>query len=132
MDKSFPRSTDNLNKSTENGDVNPKNQFGWGTIAVHGGHKKDPMYAHQVPIYASSTYVFDSAEQGMRRFDGKEEGFIYSRWGNPTMAEAEEKIAALESHGLDIGVKGILHASGMAAISTLMLALKVSFLARRN
>jgi len=95
---------------------------GWGTTAVHAGHKKDPNYAHQVPIYASSTYVFDSAEQGMRRFDGKEEGFIYSRWGNPTMAEAEEKIAALETFQLDIKAKGILHASGMAAISTLLLA----------
>lgn len=95
---------------------------GFGSAAVHSGHKKDPMYAHQVPIYASSTYVFDSAEQGMRRFDGKEEGYIYSRWGNPTMTEAEEKIAALETFGLDFNVKGILHASGMAAISTLMLS----------
>lgn len=103
MDKSFPLS-------------------GWGSVAVHGGHKQDPMYAHQVPIYASSTYVFDEAEQGMRRFSGKEEGYIYSRWGNPTMTEAEEKIAALETFGLNKEVKGILHASGMAAISTLMLA----------
>jgi methionine-gamma-lyase len=95
---------------------------GWGSVAVHGGHKKDPMYAHQVPIYASSTYVFDDAEQGMRRFSGQEEGYIYSRWGNPTMTEAEEKIAALETFGLGISVKGILHASGMAAISTLMIA----------
>ncbi len=95
---------------------------GWGTAAVHAGHKKDPNYAHQVPIYASSTYVFDSAEQGMRRFDGKEEGFIYSRWGNPTMAEAEDKIAALETFQLGMEAKGILHASGMAAISTLLLA----------
>ena len=95
---------------------------GWGSVAVHGGHKKDPMYAHQVPIYASSTYVFDDAEQGMRRFSGQEEGYIYSRWGNPTMTEAEEKIAALETFGLGIKVKGILHASGMAAISTLMIA----------
>jgi methionine-gamma-lyase len=79
------------------------------------------MYAHQVPIYASSTYVFDDAEQGMRRFSGQEEGFIYSRWGNPTIFEAEEKIAALESFGLGFEVKGILHASGMAAISTLLL-----------
>lgn len=103
MDKSFPLS-------------------GWGSVAVHGGHVKDPMYAHQVPIYASSTYVFDDAEQGMRRFSGKEEGYIYSRWGNPTMTEAEEKIAALEAFGLNIELKGILHSSGMAAISTLMLA----------
>jgi methionine-gamma-lyase len=103
MDKSFPLS-------------------GWSSLAVHGGHIQDPMYAHQVPIYASSTYVFDSAEQGMRRFSGKEEGFIYSRWGNPTMMEAEEKIAALETFGLNTEVKGILHSSGMAAISTLMIA----------
>lgn len=95
---------------------------GWGTTAVHAGHRQDPMYAHQVPIYASSTYVFDDAEQGMRRFSGKEEGYIYSRWGNPTMTEAEEKIAALETFGLNMKVKGILHASGMAAISTLMMA----------
>lgn len=97
-------------------------QSGRGTVAVHGGHKKDPLYAHQVPIYASSTYVFDSAEQGMRRFAGEEEGYIYSRWGNPTMTEAEEKIAALETFGLETEAKGILHASGMAAISTLLLA----------
>lgn len=99
-----------------------KKLTGWGSVAVHAGHKKDPTYAHQVPIYASSTYVFDEAEQGMRRFSGKEEGYIYSRWGNPTMTEAEEKIAALETFGLNLEVKGILHASGMAAISTLMLA----------
>lgn len=103
MDKSFPLT-------------------GWGSLAIHGGHKKDPMYAHQVPIYASSTYVYDDAEQGMRRFSGQEEGYIYSRWGNPTMTEAEDKIAALETFGLGIEAKGILHASGMAAISTLLLS----------
>ena len=112
MDKKFP-----ANEANNQGRLT-----GWSSLAVHAGHKKDPMYAHQVPIYASSTYVFDSAEQGMRRFDGKEEGFIYSRWGNPTMAEAEEKICALETFGLDLEARGILHASGMAAISTLLLA----------
>jgi methionine-gamma-lyase len=101
---------------------------GFSSLAVHGGHKQDPMYAHQVPIYASSTYVYDTAEQGMRRFSGDEEGYIYSRWGNPTMTEAADKIAALEAFGVKnnngntLEVKGILHASGMAAISTLMVA----------
>lgn len=94
---------------------------GFSSTAIHAGHEKDPNYAHLVPIYASSTYVFDTAEQGMRRFSGKEDGYIYSRWGNPTLHEAEEKIAALETFGLGLEVKGILHASGMAAISTLML-----------
>lgn len=91
-------------------------------MAVHGGHHQDPMYAHQVPIYASSTYVFDDAEQGMRRFSGQEEGYIYSRWGNPTMTEAEEKIAAMETFEMPLEAKGILHSSGMAAITTLMMA----------
>lgn len=114
MNKSYPRQEDNLNNSLP--------LTGWGSAAVHAGHKKDPMYAHQVPIYASSTYIFDEAEQGMRRFSGKEEGYIYSRWGNPTITEAEEKIVALETFGLNMQAKGILHSSGMAAITTLMLA----------
>src|SRR5688572_20870566 len=100
-----------------------KNFFkGFGSAAVHAGHNTDPLHAHLVPIYASSTFVFDTAEQGMKRFSGQEPGYIYSRWGNPTFTEAEQKIAALETFGLDMEVKGILHASGMAAISTLLLA----------
>jgi methionine-gamma-lyase len=95
---------------------------GFGSMAIHSGHEKDPRYAHLTPIYATSTYVYDTAEQGMRRFSGTEEGFIYSRWGNPTMKEAEQKIAAMECYGADLEVKGYLQASGMAAISTLMLS----------
>jgi methionine-gamma-lyase len=95
---------------------------GFGSAAIHEGHEKDPRYAHQTPIYATSTYVFDTAEQGMKRFSGQEEGYIYGRWGNPTITEAENKIAALESFGTGISVKGILHASGMAAITTLFLS----------
>lgn len=95
---------------------------GFGSAAIHAGHEQDPRYAHQTPIYASSTYVYDTAEQGMKRFNGQEEGYIYSRWGNPTFTEAEQKIAALETFGLNTEAKGLLHASGMAAISTLFLS----------
>ena len=101
---------------------------GFSSLAIHGGHTQDPNYAHLTPIYASSTYVYDTAEQGMRRFSGKEDGFIYSRWGNPTMEEAEEKIAALETFGINepsgipLAVKGILHGSGMGAITSLFLS----------
>ena len=101
---------------------------GFGSVAIHGGHQQDPNYAHLTPIYASSTYVFDTAEQGMRRFSGDEEGYIYSRWGNPTITDAEERISALESFGVKdkngapIHLKTILHASGMSAISTMMIA----------
>jgi len=95
---------------------------GWSSVAIHGGHQAEPRHAHLTPIYASSTYVFDSAEQGMNRFTGKEPGYIYGRFGNPTITEAEEKIAALETFGLPIEAKAILHASGMAALSTLFLS----------
>ena len=107
--------------------MSKKNYKGFSSLAVHAGHVKDPMYAHLTPIYASSTYVYDEAEQGMRRFSGKEEGFIYSRWGNPTMNEAELKLAAMETYGIErdgkpLEAKAILHASGMAAISSLFIA----------
>ena len=104
-----------------------KKEFkGFSSAAIHSGHKTESNHAHLTPIYASSTYVFDTAEQGMRRFKGEEDGYIYGRWGNPGMTEAEEKIAALESFGLKengkpLELKSILHSSGMAAISTLML-----------
>ena len=99
---------------------------GFSSTAVHSGHDTESNFAHLTPIYASSTYVFDTAEQGMRRFSGDEDGFIYSRWGNPNFTEVEKKIAALEAFGLEdegkpLALKARLHASGMAAISTLML-----------
>ncbi len=100
---------------------------GFGSVALHAGHTQDPMYSHITPIYASSTFVYDEAEQGMRRFSGEEEGYIYSRWGNPNFSEAEKKIAALETFGLkdenshDLQLKAILHSSGMAALTTLMM-----------
>jgi methionine-gamma-lyase len=108
----------------------PDNNFsrsGFSSLAIHAGHEQDPNYAHLTPIYATSTFVYDDAEQGMRRFSGQEEGYIYSRWGNPTFTEAELKIAAMESYGINdtngdpLQLKALLHASGMAAISTLLL-----------
>ena len=98
---------------------------GFSSTAIHAGHETEGNYSHLTPIYASSTYVYDTAEQGMRRFRGDEKGYIYSRWGNPSMTEAEDKIAALETFGLSengkpLEVKATLHASGMAAITTLM------------
>ncbi|MEO6868984.1 MAG: PLP-dependent aspartate aminotransferase family protein, partial [Ginsengibacter sp.] len=103
-----------------------KKYKGFGSTAIHAGHETEEKYAHLTPIYASSTYVFDTAEQGMRRFSGEEEGYIYGRWGNPTITEVENKISALEAFGVEdngqpLKLKSLLHASGMAAISNLLL-----------
>lgn len=59
---------------------------GFGTKAIHAGNVKDAQYgALTTPIFQTSTFVFDSCEQGGRRFAGQEGGYIYTRLGNPTM-----------------------------------------------
>ena len=88
---------------------------GIGTIAIHAGQGKNPFGALSTPIYQTSTFIFDSAEQGGARFAGKEDGYIYSRLGNPTTAVAEEKIAALEC-----GEAAAATSSGMGAISSVL------------
>ncbi|MBS1644981.1 MAG: PLP-dependent transferase [Bacteroidetes bacterium] len=101
---------------------------GFDTLCIHAGHTPEQHRAHLTPIYASSTYTFDSAEQGVAVFQGQEEGFIYGRFGNPTIREAEAKIAVLEAFGLhdddgsELKLTALLHASGMAAITTMLLA----------
>jgi methionine-gamma-lyase len=101
---------------------------GFSSLAVHAGHENDPLSSHLTPIYASSTFTFDTADQGMRRFAGQEPGYIYSRWGNPSFTEAEEKISAFEAfgiagpHGGPLPLKALLHSSGQAAMTTLFLA----------
>ena len=83
------------------------------TKAIHAGYKKDSVCgALATPIYQSSTFIFDSAEQGGRRFALEEEGYIYTRLGNPTQSQLEEKIAMLEN-----GESAMAAASGMGAIS---------------
>ena len=91
------------------------------TKDIPGGNKKDPVSgALTTPIYQTSTFVFDSAEQGGRRFALEEDGFIYSRLGNPTNAQLEEKIALLEN-----GEACMSTGSGIGAItSALWTALK--------
>lgn len=66
------------------------------TVVVHGNHVHNDFGALSTPIFQTSTFVFDSAEQGGRRFAGQESSFIYSRLGNPTTSQLEQKIALLE------------------------------------
>lgn len=86
---------------------------GINTQMVHAGQKPDPVTgALSTPIYQTSTFVFDSAEQGAARFALEEPGYIYTRLGNPTQDQLEEKMAVLEH-----GEAGLAVASGMTAIA---------------
>ena len=97
------------------GEEQMKHEYsGFGTKAIHAGNVKDRQYgALTTPIYQSSTFVFDSCEQGGRRFAGAENGYIYTRLGNPTTSVLEDKVAALEG-----GEAALATASGMGAISS--------------
>lgn len=88
------------------------------TVVVHGNHVHNDFGALSTPIFQASTFVFDSAEQGGRRFSGQESGFIYSRLGNPTTSQLEQKITLLEG-----GEDCTAFSSGMGAISATLLSL---------
>lgn len=88
------------------------------TVVVHGNHVKNAEGALSIPIFQTSTFVFDTAEQGGRRFAGQENGFIYSRLGNPTTSVLEQKIALLEE-----AEDCVSFSSGMGAISGTFLSL---------
>ncbi len=74
--------------------------------------------ALRTPIYQSSTFVFEDVDQGAARFAGEEDGYIYTRLGNPTQADLEKQMANLEG-----GEAAIATASGMAATSGALLQL---------
>ncbi len=100
---------------------------GISSVAIHASGHDNADFAHLTPIYASSTFTFDTAQQGSDRFAGSDKTKIYSRWGNPTFTTAEETIAALEAFGISgddgqpLKLKALLHASGQAAMATLFL-----------
>ena len=91
-----------------------KNNYRFETLAIHAGQEQpDPATgARAVPIYMTTSYVFENSAQAAARFDLKEEGNIYTRLQNPTTDVLEKRVAALEG-----GVAALAVASGSAAIT---------------
>lgn len=85
------------------------------SLVVHAGVGKNEHLAITPPIYQTSTFAFDSAEQGAALFAGEKKGYIYSRMGNPTVEGLEQAVAALEG-----GYAGLACGSGMAAVHTVL------------
>jgi methionine-gamma-lyase len=87
--------------------------MGFATKSIHGGFPdRKAAGALTEPICQTATFSFESAEQGGRIFSGEEEGYLYTRVGNPTTAQLEEKIAILEGAEASLAL-----ASGMGAIT---------------
>ena len=94
---------------------------GFGSLCVHELPDMRTTRPHQLPIYATSSFEFENIDQGIDIFKGNAKGHVYGRYGNPTIEVVAEKIALMESYGLDFKAKGLLVSSGMSAISTLVM-----------
>jgi O-succinylhomoserine sulfhydrylase len=88
------------------------------SLAVRAGQERTSENEHAEPIFPTSSYVFDSAEQAAARFGGDEPGNIYSRFTNPTVRTFEQRLAALEG-----GEACVATSSGMSAILSTFMAL---------
>ncbi len=99
------------------------NDFEWQdysleTQAIRAGHRRSGEDEHSLPIFATSSYVFQSAEHAALRFTGKQPGNIYSRFTNPTVDAFQQRLALLEQ-----GERCLAFSSGMAAIMAVGMAL---------
>lgn len=91
--------------------------LGFNSKLIHGGGHHDEYGAATVPIYQTSTFRFDSAEDGAACFAGEKDGYVYTRIGNPTVSALERQVAELEH-----GYGAVAFASGMGAVSTVYMA----------
>ncbi|HZJ83246.1 MAG TPA: aminotransferase class V-fold PLP-dependent enzyme, partial [Clostridia bacterium] len=97
--------------------LSDKSKQHFDTIAIHGGHTPDSdTGSRAVPIYQTSSFVFNSVDHAANLFSLKEGGNIYSRIGNPTTSILEDRLAQLEG-----GVGALAAASGQAAITLAIL-----------
>jgi O-succinylhomoserine sulfhydrylase len=93
------------------------NPFDFDTRAIRSGTLRSAFNEHSESLFLTSSFVFDTAAQAAARFAGEEEGFVYSRFSNPTVRMFEQRLAALEG-----AEDCIATASGMAAILVICLA----------
>jgi methionine-gamma-lyase len=91
------------------------------SFTVKESHDNRTTRPHILPIYATSSFAFEDIDQGIGIFQNIESGHVYSRYANPTVDAVAQKIADLETHGLNMNAHAVMTSSGMSAISTLLL-----------
>ena len=94
----------------------------FGSLCVQEVGDNRTTKPHQLPIYATSSFDFQSVDEGIEIFTGQKSGHVYGRYGNPTIETVARKICMLETHNLRLEAHGIMTSSGMSAIATLLLS----------
>jgi len=98
------------------------NKAKFDTICVKENIDIESGDSHILPIHASSSFSYENIQDSIDVFTGQKSGYVYSRFGNPTVQSVETKIAALESIDLEEDATCIMTGSGMSAISTLVIS----------
>jgi cystathionine beta-lyase/cystathionine gamma-synthase len=100
-----------------------KNNLGVSTQLVHAGERKTPLAGQptSTPIYTSSTYTYESMDEIDRVFGAELPGYVYSRYGNPTVAAFETALLTIED-----GATACAFSSGMAALHAALMACELS------
>ena len=95
-----------------------KDTFELATLGVRAGQARSQFNENSEALFLTSSFISDSAQQAAAKFSGSEEGFIYSRFSNPTVSMMQDRLAALEG-----GESCVATASGMSAILAMSMAL---------
>src|SRR6267143_2740315 len=100
-----------------------KKDLGINTQLVHAGERGSPPHGQPVstPIYATATFTYDSMAEVDQVFSGEKQGYIYTRYGNPTVAALEEAMRVLEE-----GAAACAYSSGMAALHAAIFACEIT------
>jgi O-succinylhomoserine sulfhydrylase len=95
-----------------------KEPFELATLSVRAGQRRSEFQEHSEALFLTSSFVFENAQQAASRFTASGEGFVYSRFSNPTVAMFQDRLAALEGAEACVAT-----ASGMSAILSMSMAL---------
>jgi len=95
-----------------------KDTFELATLGVRAGQARTEFNEHSEALFLTSSFVFDNAQQAAAKFTGAEDGFVYSRFTNPTVSMMQDRLAAMEG-----GESCVATASGMSAILAMSMAL---------
>ena len=113
------KNTKNKSKSTK-----IKTQKGFDSVTSQDRFDKEvKVFPHTLPIYTTSTFIYESPEIAQQIFGRKVDGYAYSRFSHPNAQLVEEKLEKMETFGLDIKAKALVFSSGMTAISNLFQSL---------
>lgn len=112
-----------VNKINLSNSMDKNKKLSLQTLCVKDKKITENGESHVLPLHATSAYSYLTIEDSIDVFAGKKQGYVYSRYGNPTVQEVENKLAEMESHGTGSEAACVMTSSGLSAISTMAMSI---------